>query len=269
MDKSSIKYKSVPFEAKQIESDDDDIFRFEGFASTFGNEDLGGDIVVKGAFAESLKRITPKILWQHDRYEPIGMPEKVVETDIGLEVIGALPKDDSLVSGRVIPQFKIGSVSALSIGYFIEDFSVIDDVFFIEKAELIEFSPVTFPMNPSAVITGFKSMLDSLTDITEEDKKKFASLYRKYQHSLVDSTYNSEEVKNMTKRRLESVLRDSGFSKDAALIVAKDFSGQSESAGEDASEMEAKLDTLLETAGEFKTHQLARQIDNISNRISS
>ena len=48
-------YKSFAFELKQFD-EDDKFFRFEGFASTFGNTDLVDDIVVRGAFTESLKK---------------------------------------------------------------------------------------------------------------------------------------------------------------------------------------------------------------------
>jgi hypothetical protein len=38
---------------------------FEGYGAVFGNRDRDGDIVQKGAFAESLKARTPALLWQH------------------------------------------------------------------------------------------------------------------------------------------------------------------------------------------------------------
>ena len=48
---------------------------FEGYASLFGVADLGGDVVMAGAFRDSLRKRGPervKMLWQHDPAEPIG-----------------------------------------------------------------------------------------------------------------------------------------------------------------------------------------------------
>ena len=49
---------AVPFELKEIA----DAGTFSGLGSTFGNVDLGGDIVEPGAFAESLDGRVPKML---------------------------------------------------------------------------------------------------------------------------------------------------------------------------------------------------------------
>ena len=45
---------------------DEESRTIEGWASTFGNKDGGNDIIVPGAFAESIKLRKPKMLWQHD-----------------------------------------------------------------------------------------------------------------------------------------------------------------------------------------------------------
>jgi len=50
----------------------------EGYASHFGAPDHGGDIVAKGAYVASLRRLKQegrqvKMLWQHDPAQPIGV----------------------------------------------------------------------------------------------------------------------------------------------------------------------------------------------------
>ena len=62
--------KTFDFKVKALHDDDEDFFTFEGYASTFGNEDLGGDIVRPGAFQDSILDISRSgrhlpILWQH------------------------------------------------------------------------------------------------------------------------------------------------------------------------------------------------------------
>ena len=50
--------------------------QIEGYASLFGLTDQGGDIVQKGAYAASLKRLEARgdkvrMLWQHDPTRPM------------------------------------------------------------------------------------------------------------------------------------------------------------------------------------------------------
>ena len=54
-EKMERKVLTVPFEIKKT-NEDEKYFTFSGYASTFGNRDRGGDVVVKGAFIESLKK---------------------------------------------------------------------------------------------------------------------------------------------------------------------------------------------------------------------
>ena len=57
----------------------------EGYASVFGEEDSYGDIVQKGAFSKSIDEFNcgkkPKLLWQHDTTEPIGVIDEIFEDD--------------------------------------------------------------------------------------------------------------------------------------------------------------------------------------------
>lgn len=157
----------VPFELKQVSEDDKRFFIFEGLASTFGNTDLVDDIVEKGAFLDSLAVRMPKVLWQHDTNEPIGMPESLFETEQGLLIKGKLPKNDTFVSGRVIPQMMIGSISSMSIGFTVKDFEIRDGIRHLKEIDLFEISLVTFPANPAATVNNFKSIThDKLSRIT-------------------------------------------------------------------------------------------------------
>ncbi len=155
-------YKAFPFEIKQT-STDDKFFYFEGYAATFNNIDHGGDRILPGAFSESLQSARKvKILWQHKIAEPLGVPTEIHEDAKGLFVKGKMPKEDWLVKNRVIPQIEVGSVDSLSIGFrtLKRTWREVDgvDIRDIEKAELIEFSPVSIPMNDSAVITSHKAI---------------------------------------------------------------------------------------------------------------
>lgn len=153
----------VPFEVKQI-TEDEDYFFFEGYGSTFGDIDLGNDEVQKGAFTDDVREKMAQqgdaklpALWQHDHDEPVGAFNVLQEDNVGLFVKGRMPKADTFVSGRVVPQMRVGSVKAMSIGYTVEDWSMRGNVRLLNKLKLWEISLVTTPMNPKAKITGLKS----------------------------------------------------------------------------------------------------------------
>lgn len=152
--------KSLKFEVKEF-NEDSDYFMFEGYASTFGNIDLGDDVIVKGAFIDTLKTNSNlPILWQHSMHEPIGNSVSVYEDERGLFIKARLPKADTLVNGRVIPQMKAGSIKEMSIGFFVKDYEIKGDLRYLKAIELFEVSLVTKAMNPQAQVTGFKSFKD-------------------------------------------------------------------------------------------------------------
>lgn len=150
--------KTFPFEVKSTQ-EVDNIFTFEGYASTFNNIDYGDDMVIRGAFADSLaKNSQVPILWQHQMSEPVGVSIKLYEDDKGLFIKGNLPKDDTLVSGRIIPQMKVGSIKEMSIGFFTKDFEMLKNgIRALKQIELFEVSLVTKAMNSQALVSGFKS----------------------------------------------------------------------------------------------------------------
>jgi HK97 family phage prohead protease len=162
-----MQYKTFDFEIKSIlDNSNDKYFEFEGYASVFGIKDSYGDVVVKGAFSKSLEKIrqTDKkvpTLWQHKTSEPIGIYKELKEDDRGLFVVGIMPKDDSFVSGRVMPQMRIGAVRKMSIGYSTDTEEWIDEekTNYLKEITLHEVSIVTFPALTAADITNVKSVV--------------------------------------------------------------------------------------------------------------
>lgn len=174
-----LKKMVVPFLVKELH-EEEDFFMFEGYASTFGNVDLGDDVVMPGAFKDTIKELQDKggnlpVLWQHNHDQPLGIFTEMKEDDKGLFVKGVMPKGDSLVSGRVIPQMKVGSINQMSIGYSCWGegaFSVVDGIRQLHKVLLWEVSLVTVPMNPEAVITGMKAVIPFQDlPLAERDRK--------------------------------------------------------------------------------------------------
>lgn len=141
----------------------DDAGTFTGYASTFGTLDLGGDIVVKGAYADTLQRRGArgiKMLFDHNPSDPIGAWEEMAEDEIGLRVKGRLLLD--LQKGREVhAMMKAGIIDGLSIGYRVEHASrdAGNGARLLEKVDLREVSVVTFPMNESSLISSVKGEL--------------------------------------------------------------------------------------------------------------
>lgn len=146
---------------------------FEGYGSVFNITDKGGDIVVAGAFAETLAAAKaagrmPAMLWQHNPREPIGVYSEMSEDVVGLRVKGRLAMKTQR-GAEAYELMKMGALTGLSIGYRVRDDSWdrVTGVRTIKKADLIEISPVTFPMNDASRVSAVKTIedLDSLSEI--------------------------------------------------------------------------------------------------------
>ncbi len=148
----------------------DDAGVIEGYGSTFGGEpDSYGDIILPGAFAESLVRhkragTMPLMLWGHETYSPpIGVWDDMAEDGKGLWVKGQIDLEDPM-GQRVHRALKKKAVRGLSIGY--ETIEKKSDpkrpgVTLLEKVELWEVSAVNFPANRRATVTGVKGVLEA------------------------------------------------------------------------------------------------------------
>lgn len=265
-----IKHLNVAFEIKKITENDADFFVFEGLASTF-EMDQGKDIVMPGAFKKSLRARTPVLLWQHSSYEPIGMPVEIRETADGLYLKGKLPREDTFVSGRVIPQMKIGSIKSMSIGFYtkVSEYDNDTNIRKLMEIDLREVSLVTFPMNEGALISDFKAardlpaLLDAL-DLKSDARESLESSIRR----VTSPGYTVDAIKAMTRRDLERGLRDAGFcSNDAAKMIAGQFEQRSESAGDDDDEQIKAA--LGEIAGMLDTFERDATIRSIFQKVNS
>ena len=133
---------------------------FAGYASLFGNTDLGRDMVMPGAFAASLRRRGTggvKMLYQHDPAEPIGVWEEIREDDRGLWVKGRLSVGVARAR-EVLSLMRDGALDGLSIGY--RTVRGRNDrksgVRQLIEIDLWEISVVTFPMLPEARVEAVK-----------------------------------------------------------------------------------------------------------------
>ena len=136
---------------------------FTGYAASYGNEDSDGDIIEKGAFAESLMNDFPrnkiKILWQHKSSEPIGLPVEMREDENGLFVKGKISKTSR--GDEAMELLRDGVIDSMSVGFMIpkDGYKYNDEgKRLINKGRLMEFSLVTFPANEQAVVQSVKEV---------------------------------------------------------------------------------------------------------------
>lgn len=128
-----------------------------GYACLFGITDLGRDLVLPGAFAESLARrgtAGVRLLYQHDPAEPIGVWSEMVEDDRGLYVRGRL--SPAVARARECAALIAeGALDGLSIGFKAVEARTDPKtrVRRLSRIDLWEVSIVTFPMQPGARIT--------------------------------------------------------------------------------------------------------------------
>ena len=136
---------------------------FEGYGSVFNNLDRGGDIVVPGAFAQSLEQARksgalPQMFWMHDPASVPGVWREMAEDDNGLYVRGELL--DTTLGNDVRVMLAHKAVRGLSIGYVPQDVGWdAQGNRLLKRVDLVEVSVVSLAMNPLAQVVGMKARL--------------------------------------------------------------------------------------------------------------
>jgi HK97 family phage prohead protease len=168
---------------------------FDGYGSVFGVVDTYQEVVAPGAFTESLAELAGKnrtvpVLWQHRQDQPIGVYSELREDDTGLFVKGQLLIGEVTQAKEAHALMKAGAVTGLSIGYWVRESSFDEKtgIRTLTKLDLVEVSLVTFPANDDARVEAVKFKLA---------------------HG---------ELPNI--REFEKLLREAGFSKSQATVVA-------------------------------------------------
>ncbi|AVO36604.1 HK97 family phage prohead protease [Pukyongiella litopenaei] len=201
---------------------------FEGYGSTFGGEpDSYGDVIAAGAFTESLaahkaRGSMPKMFWQHDSDKPIGRWLEAVEDETGLLMRGRL--NMGVQRGKeAYALLKEGDIDGLSIGYRIKEYSVDteDEIWTLEKLDLIEVSVVSIGANQNATVASVKAA--------------------RAHHELSEMLMAGDRL---TERQFETWLKGLGFSNAQAERAARlHLKGQGDPA--DADKRDALMRALM------------------------
>jgi len=183
--------KSFNLEIKAVNEDG----FFSGYGAVFGNIDWYNDIILPGAFKNTLaqwsgKSKFPPVLWNHSINEPIGVYTKLIEDEKGLYVEGRLLVDDVPKAKSTHALLKAGAIDGLSIGYRTvkSAYNENTDIRELIELDLSEISIVTTPANEHSLVTSVKSKL--------------------------------EDGELPTLPEFEKFLRESGFSKSQSVAIA-------------------------------------------------
>lgn len=150
----------VPLEIKALNERE-----FSGYGSVFGNEDHGGDVVMRGAFTKSLREKEsrgqlPQMFWAHDPSRVPGKWLEMREDKHGLAVKGVLA--DTPLGNEILTLVKMEAVRGLSIGFVTKEQEFEEDgTRLIKEVDLWEVSIVSLPMNPLAEVVHVHSRLSA------------------------------------------------------------------------------------------------------------
>ncbi len=145
---------------------------FSGYAAVFGNVDSHGDMIVPGAFKESLaeRKAQGRGVPLHLMHAvlggdglPAGVLHSLEEDDRGLRVEGKISAPTTDHGRRVIGLMNDGAFGGMSIGFSLRRNGAIygkaagEPKRTLKNVNLVEVSLVTDPSNPLAVIQEMKS----------------------------------------------------------------------------------------------------------------
>ncbi len=165
---------TIDFQFELKASKDDGTF--DGYGSVFNVKDFGNDIIVPGAFSETLTQQKaagrmPAMLWQHRQDEPIGVYKSMEEDGVGLKVSGKLALKTSR-GAEAYELMKMGAITGMSIGYRSKEDSYDRQtgIRTLKRLDLLELSLVTFPMNDASRISSVKSAIEELETIRDAER---------------------------------------------------------------------------------------------------
>jgi HK97 family phage prohead protease len=157
-----VKFKQM--NVRRFKALDDAQGTFEAIVAVFGNVDLAGDRIVKGAFADSLKAWEQKgrpipVVFSHDWQNldaHIGEVLEAKETDEGLWVKAQLDMEDPKAA-KVFRLMKSGRLVEFSFAYDVLEEKLQNGANELLKLDVIEVGPTLKGMNPATQLLGVKS----------------------------------------------------------------------------------------------------------------
>ncbi len=183
------------------------------YVSIFNNIDSDNEMIMPGAFSKTIadrgpSSSTPRIkhLWQHSRWEPIGIPLTMTEDSTGL-LVSSKFGSDSFSQDKLL-QHGDGIITEFSIGFnVIKSEDIMDDDGNLEFTKLIElklweYSSVTWGANALTHITGMKS------ETKENQLKELNSRMDRLFGAMKDTKYSDEskEIFEIEYKQIQEII---------------------------------------------------------------
>jgi HK97 family phage prohead protease len=225
-----LEYKRFPLNVKALEKR-----QFEGYLSTFGNVDHGGDIVVRGAFKKTLSEWKardelPPMFWMHQADRVPGKWLAMSEDDDGLYVKGELAETE--LGNEMHTLLGMKAVRGMSIGYVVEerDYSK-EGHRLLKEIDLWEGSIVSMGMNPLAKVEAVKSRLSKSGEFVPQP----ADFKRSLEQHLRDVGCSWSVAKQLVSKMFEGT---------ASVTDDEDLLREGDDELDDDDEMKAVLESL-------------------------
>lgn len=216
--------KTLPLTELKITANGGEAGTFEGRASTFGSVDSYADVVVPGAYRDTIPEFLSRgfIGWGHDWREPVGIVTAAEERADGLYVSGQFHSTDLAQQARTIARERVaaGKFMGLSIGYEAEAWEMrqveqpvrnawgefTDKVRALTKIKLFEVSLVLIPAESQAGVTTIKGY-----GLSEEDhSERVRVAVREYVQRLASGSETRRKegraISSARRARMEAVM---------------------------------------------------------------
>ena len=202
--------------------------RVTGYFAVFGNRDLDGDVITKGAFAKSIQERGPKgkqlikHLLDHKHDHVVAKIEELEEDDYGLKFVSKIGTHN--LGQDYLKMVESGLINQASIGFtpIKEQYDEKARANFIKEIKLFEGSSLQFlGANPEAGMHDLKSTqeyidyLDRLekfiktSDATDETlsqlEEKYKSLLTLFEPTVV--THDEEEADEQLKQIIDQTFQ--------------------------------------------------------------
>lgn len=201
------KMKEVDVEI--VDGADGKIGTITGYASTYGNTDLGGDVVERGAFKQTLNHkgnVIPLLLDHGYNTNDVAGIATVEDTEKGLMMKGEMPLDIPEVANafkRIKFMLERGGKMGLSIGYDpVKTEPAENGTRKLKEISLHEVSITPFPMNTEAQIMSAKNRKAGL-----EAKRKAWQTIRKPKVAKSDAPTSNRNATQDALKALDAELK--------------------------------------------------------------
>lgn len=260
--RGGIRRKQAQFDIKAAGTVDFVERTFTGYAAVFNNRDDGGDVIMPGAFTNTLPRVNAgkvKLMDAHDHWggtrAVLGKVLSAVEDDHGL--LCTFYVSVGMAGDDLLHKISDGSLDALSIGYetIVEEEVTSADAAgnsvrtsYLKELKLYEVSVVVWGMNPLALIdpASVKALPPAIQNVIVELVKEG----RRNSSSDAEVIQGCIDMLSMAQKDLRG-------------LIASDTSAPAEGAGGKDSDAELSTEDASDNEGEDKEAAKEAEIDDM------